>query len=151
MVKVRASVEINRPIESVFEFVSNLDNNVRWSTGTVEVRKLSEGPWTVGTRYVYVRQFLGRKMEESGEVTECDRPTRYAFRSSGAVGGWIFEPVADGTHVTFSMEVEAEGLFSLGESVVEKMFQGTVADDLDTLKTLLEIPGGPSGVWADEE
>lgn len=152
MVKVSASVVIDRPIETVFEFVSDVGNDVKWSSGVVEVRKLSEGPWAVGTRYTYVRQFLGRKFEVPGELHEFDRPAGFSWRSTGvmeAVGRWEFEPVADGTRATASMEVEARGIFSLAESVVGGMFRRAMATDLENLKTLLESPGGPSGVWAE--
>ncbi|MDA8194737.1 MAG: SRPBCC family protein [Thermaerobacter sp.] len=152
MIQTHASVVINRPVEQVFDFVSNPEHDPEWSSGVVEVRKLSEDPWGPGTRYVYVRSFLGRRLEVSGAVTQFDAPQRYAFASGNdavkATGSLDFEPVDGGTRVDFSMAIESGGLFKLAEPVMAKIVQHQMQSDFEVLKHLLEAPGDLHSVWS---
>jgi hypothetical protein len=41
MINVEVSTVINRPIGEVFDFLSNMENNMKWRTSQQEVTKLS--------------------------------------------------------------------------------------------------------------
>lgn len=146
MIKLSVSTVIDRPIEEVFAYVSDIGHDVEWGSGVVEVRKTSEGPWGLGTRYVYVRHVLGRRIEAPGEITAFEPPHRYAFRAeSGPVqasGATDLEPAEGGTRLTFSMEAEPGGLFKLAEPLLGNQLRRQMEFELGTLKALLEARGG---------
>ena len=55
------SVEIDRPIEEVFEYTNN--NVVEWSTTVVEDEVIDEKPEVVGTTFLCVTEENGRQMD----------------------------------------------------------------------------------------
>ncbi len=58
MFRLEHSVVINRPIEQVFEYVTNIENAPKWKSRLLEVTRTSEGPVGVGTTTTHVGQFL---------------------------------------------------------------------------------------------
>ena len=51
MIKVEQSLVIDRPVDEVFAFVANVEDNAQWQSGVLEVRKTSQGaPWAWGRR-----------------------------------------------------------------------------------------------------
>lgn len=148
MITISKSVIVNQPVDSVFAYVSNSEHDGEWSTGTVtEVRKVSDGPLGVGTRFLNVHYFLGRRQEALMEVTAFEVPSRYSF--DGKVGSgqvsvtFDFEPLDEGTRLKLSAQVETAGMFTLAEPVVAVILGRKMTTDLNALKTLLESPGGP--------
>jgi hypothetical protein len=85
------SVVINRPVEQVFAFVSDLENDPLWTPGAV-MRRTSQGPLGVGTTFQQYDRFMGRRMDLSLRSPTMSRPTRSASRRPrgscrlGAVG-----------------------------------------------------------------
>jgi uncharacterized protein YndB with AHSA1/START domain len=69
MIKVDASVVIQRPVEEVFAYSTNPANSTKWQEGLVESRMTSQGPIGVGTQITDVRKFLGRDLDSKLEVS----------------------------------------------------------------------------------
>ena len=69
MVKIETSMVINRPIEEVFAFLTNPENDLVWRSGVLESEQTSDGPMGVGTTARSVEQFLGRRIESTVEFT----------------------------------------------------------------------------------
>lgn len=77
------SIVINRPIEEAFDFLSNLENDIKWRSEWVETRKTSDGAPGVGATFILTGEFLGRQVPTSYEVVEyeptaarCGKPFR---------------------------------------------------------------------------
>ena len=142
MIKVEYSVVINQPVEEVFSFMSNVENNPLWVSGVLETKLTSPGPMAVGSTGTDVRQFLGRRMESTWEVTEHEANKKSAFKvASGPMpfeGVWTFEPVEGGTKVTFVAQGEPGGFFKLAEPLVGRIAKRQIENDHDNLKDLLE-------------
>ena len=51
MIKVETTVQIDRPSEEVFTYISNFENNPEWQSGQLEAKFTSEGPLSVGSTY----------------------------------------------------------------------------------------------------
>ena len=50
MARIEASVVVDRPVEDVWKFISDLSNNgPKWNPGVLEVKQTSAGPLGVGT------------------------------------------------------------------------------------------------------
>jgi uncharacterized membrane protein len=143
MIKIESSVVINRPVDEVFEFLANSENDPQWQSGVLEVRKTSEGPLGVGTTYTSVSRLLGRQLESVVEYTAYEQNKRLAGKAtSGPIPFQFetsFEPAAEGgTTVTTAGEGEVGGFFKLAEPVVARMLKRQFETDSANLKDLLE-------------
>jgi uncharacterized membrane protein len=142
MAKVEASVVINRPIEEVFAFAANIENNAQWQSGVLEAQATSEGPIGVGTTYRYVAQLLGRRIKADGEVTEYEPNRTYSFESTSGPfpieGGLTCEAAEGGTKVTLAVEADIGGFFKMAEPLVVRTIKKQFEADVGKLKDLLE-------------
>ena len=142
MIEIEHSVVINRPIGEVFAYVSEIENEPQWQSGVVEAHKDSQEPLAVGHRGTEVRQFLGRRMESTYEITAYEPDTKFGFKVvSGPIpmeGGYTLQSVEGGTRVTLAVQGEAGGFFKLAETMVGRMARRQIQADFDNLKDLLE-------------
>jgi uncharacterized protein YndB with AHSA1/START domain len=142
MIREEGNVIIHRPVEEVFAYVSDLTHSAEWQAGLLEVRRLTEGPIGVGTRYAFVRQFIGRKMESTNEFVayEPNRTVRFRIPSGPmpGQGTYLFEATPDGTRVTSRVELEPRGLSRLAEPLIAASLRREIAAGLPVLKELLE-------------
>ena len=60
MIRIETSVLIKQPIEKVFEFVSDVENNHLWQSSIIEGRQTSTGSLGVGTTIMTVSRYFGR-------------------------------------------------------------------------------------------
>jgi carbon monoxide dehydrogenase subunit G len=110
---------VDRPIEEVFAFLANGENDVKFSPRVQEIRKLTDGPIGVGTRFASTVKDAGMTTKREFELTEFVVPTkiRWAERSKNAVtapaGGYDLAPDGDGTRVTIFNELEGHGFGKL--------------------------------------
>ncbi len=142
MTKLDTSVVINRPIEEVFAFATDLEKMTQWMSELVEAKQTSEGPVGVGTTFSAVASPLGRRVESTQEVVAYQLNSKYAIKSaSGPVAsedGYTFESVAGGTKVTRVAEAEMSGFFRLAEPLVVRMMRRQFETNFANLKDLLE-------------
>jgi uncharacterized membrane protein len=142
MTKLESSVVINRPLEEVFAFATDIEKLPQWMAELVEAKQTSEGPLGVGTTVSAVAKPLGRRAESTQVVVEYQPNRKFAFKStSGPVASedeTTFESVAGGTKLTRVTEAEMVGFFKLAEPLVVRMMQRQFDTNYATLKDLLE-------------
>ena len=146
MIALEHSVVIDRPLDEVFAFVTEVENAPLWQAWAVEAKLASNSPQAAGSQYTYVTSFLGRRFESAGEITTYEPNRKYGWRvKSGPVPAeaiCTFEAVAGGTKLTMNGNAEAAGFFKLAEPIVGCMAKRQIAADLDNLKDLLEAGEG---------
>lgn len=158
MTRIVRSIQIDRPIDEVWDFVHDLDKEGLWQTTLVESEQLTDGPMRLGTRVRQVRHFLGLRIPLEWEVTEYEPTTRSAIKSvSGPVplsGSYVLEAQEGGTRLTVSGELNAHGLFMLAEPVFARITGRELESNLGHLKDLLEADGdrilGADAALSDE-
>jgi len=142
MVTNEKIITINRPVEEVFAYVSDLPNGPEWQPGLVEVRRITEGPDGVGTQYNGVRKFMGRRIESVIEYTTYEPNKKLVFKSisgnSPLVQSFLFEPTAAGTKLTARLELQTSGLMGLAEPFITSSLKREVDTNYNILKNLLE-------------
>jgi uncharacterized protein YndB with AHSA1/START domain len=142
MTRIETSVVINRPIEEVFRFTTNPENDARWQSGVLESGLVGDGPAGVGAQTREVRKFLGRRMESTAVVTEYEPNAKVAFKStSGPVqyeARYVYEQVQGGTKLTLIGEADTAGVFKLAEGLVMRQFEKEMQAALAALKEILE-------------
>ena len=142
MVKVEASVDIDRPIEEVFAYVADPSRTPEWSSIALECTLEGGGLIGVGSHIKTVGKFLGRRLEATCEVTAFDAPRKFAMRAVSGPGRFEIErrleSVGEGTRYHSIQTAESGGLFKLADPVVAALMKRTVDADHQTLKALLE-------------
>ena len=114
-----ASVTIDRPIEQVFAFLADGENDKKFSPRVIEISKATDGPPGKGTIYKSTVKDAGMKTKREFELTEFEPPTRIRWteRSKNLVtvpqGGYDLTAQDDGTQLTFFNELEGHGLGKL--------------------------------------
>jgi uncharacterized membrane protein len=142
MLNINYSIVIERPLEEVFAYVTDIENMPVWSSEVEKARKTSEGPMGIGTTFSSTAKILGRQIENTIEVTEYEPNSKWSLKpTSGPVSGEIeyhFEPVNGDTKFSVSLDADSGGLFKLGEPIVNRMLQRQYETNGATLKDLLE-------------
>ena len=143
--RVEESVEIDRPVEEVFTYVSDVANYPQWMAHVLEVRKQCPGRPEQGAGFVVAIKSVGRRFETPYERTSYEAGRRYTDR---AVGGPIpdqrwhsaFEEVPAGTRFTRAVDVESRGVLRLLEPLQKRAAGRQLKKDLQTLKEIVERP-----------
>jgi carbon monoxide dehydrogenase subunit G len=141
MFQVQVSIVINRPLKEVFAFLSDLENNLKWRSGMIEAKKTSAGPIGVGTTYRMINNLFGRRVEGEAVVTEYELNRKYATMNKSGLPiktRRTFEPVEEGTRVTFSVETALGGLFKPAEPFMARIGKRRLEADAARVKELIE-------------
>ena len=141
--RVEESVEINRPLHEVFNYVSDVGNYPEWMAHALEVRKDTPGPPQQSDRFVVAIKSVGRRFETPYERTSYEADRRYTDRALGGVipNQWWhsdFQEVPGGTRFTRSVDVESGGLLKLLEPLQKRTAESQLRKDLQTLKGVVE-------------
>jgi uncharacterized protein YndB with AHSA1/START domain len=111
-----ATVVIDRPIEEVFAFLADGENDKKFSSRVIEIAKTTDGPPGVGTVYASTVKDAGVKTKREFKLTEFEPPKRIRWTelSKNPVvvpeGGYDLAPAGDGTQLTFFNVLEGRGL-----------------------------------------
>jgi carbon monoxide dehydrogenase subunit G len=114
-----ASIRIDRPIEAVFAFLADGENDTKFSARVIEISKTTDGPSGKGTIYKSKVKDAGLTTKREFELTEFEPPTkiRWTERSKNLVtvpeGGYDLASDGDGTQLTFFNELEGHGMGKL--------------------------------------
>jgi uncharacterized membrane protein len=143
MMTVEKSVEINQPVEKVFEFVSNPANDPLWRTEINSFHLASEGPMGADAKIEQTVHFLGKKFDGAAEVTVYEPNQQLSWKLVGGpvpgVGNNEFEAIGENqTKYTITSEFEVGGFFKIAEPIVARMARRQVEANLANLKDLLE-------------
>jgi carbon monoxide dehydrogenase subunit G len=97
-----ATVKIERPVEEVFAFLADGDNDPKFSPRVQQIKKTTDGPTAVGTVYVSTVKDAGMKTNREFRITEFvpSSRIRWAEQSKNLVtareGGYDFSSTSDG-------------------------------------------------------
>ena len=113
-----AATTIDRPIQQVFAFLADGENDKRFSSRIVEIAKTTDGPPGVGTVYASTAKDGPMTAKHEFELTAFDQPTkiRWTERSrttpvSAPEGGYDLAPAGDATtQLTFFNVLEGRGV-----------------------------------------
>jgi uncharacterized protein YndB with AHSA1/START domain len=112
MTAITSTIEIARPTDEVFAYVTDPSTMPEWQRGCL--RGHLEGPTTrVGSKCTTVRIIGGRQREATTEITEYDPPRRWADRGiDGPVRAIVtvtIEPLAETSQSRVTIELDFAG------------------------------------------
>jgi uncharacterized membrane protein len=142
---MKQNVFIHRPAEDIFTYMTDGEHLVDWSSVVLAVRVAPSGPIQGGSRLRVTTQFLGRWMETSYEVIECQPHSHLTFKGTTGIVPCVFSYQFDATEggtivwleVSMSLHLQG-GMLGLPEAVVETIVKRQIKHDLLTLKGVLE-------------
>jgi len=114
---------IDRPIEEVFAFLADGENDPKFSSRVLEMAKTTDGPPGVGTVYASTVKDAGVKTKREIKITEFTPPSRIRWAEvsknlvTASEGGYDLTPEGSGTRVTLYNVLEGHGFGRLIEGL----------------------------------
>jgi uncharacterized protein YndB with AHSA1/START domain len=140
-----ANVEIDRPIEEVFDFLAAGVNDPKFSKRVLEIKQTTDGPPGVGTVFESTVKDAGMKSHREIKLTEFERPTkiRWTEISKNSVtssdGGYDLASAGEGkTALTFFNELEGHGFGKLIVGFALRSARKGEDDFAQAIKTAVE-------------
>jgi len=122
MAHVEGQIIIHRPVDEVFDFVADERNEPRYNPQMRRAEQTSAGPIGVGTTFRAESTSLGRPVVMTIAFTDYERPRRLTssthLSNMDIQGTLTFDPVAEGTRMRWSWELEPQGMLKLMTPVV---------------------------------
>ena len=145
MPPIVTNIDVARPPDEVFAYVTDPSRFHEWQHDVVRVDIQGDGPPGVGSRSITTRRLGGAERAMTQEITELDPPRRWAARG---VDGPLrpsadvtVEPLAGGTRsrVTIALDFEGHGFGKLLPlDVIRRMAVKGGARSYQNLKERLE-------------
>jgi uncharacterized protein YndB with AHSA1/START domain len=142
---VEGEIVIKRPIEEVFDFVADERNEPQYNPRMSVAEKVTDGPVGIGTKFHSVMSSRGGPAEMTIEFTQFDRPHRIVetIQVSNVMvidGELRFEPVTEGTKMTWLWELHPRGVYKLLGPIIRRTGERQELTVWTGLKELLESP-----------
>jgi uncharacterized protein YndB with AHSA1/START domain len=140
------SVVIERPVEDVWAFLTNLDNFRHVSNSGSEFRQSSPGPLGVGSIVESHRLVLGRfdMRLQSFVVTDVEpnrtvgMTLRIGLAREPGTHRWTVEPISDGTRLTRTAEMDLRRGFRPFAGMLTRVLGWGWPRELARIKRLVE-------------
>jgi uncharacterized protein YndB with AHSA1/START domain len=137
----KTAVTIERPVEDVFDYISDPRNFPSWNSA-VQAVNLTSGQGEPGSTYLMERELPGGRAENGLEVVNRERPTAFTIRTTSGPTPFVyryrFDSDGAAARVELSADVELSGIAGalgpLGSRVVKRGVDSNFAD----LKRILE-------------
>jgi uncharacterized protein YndB with AHSA1/START domain len=136
---IENEVDINRPTEVVFDYVSDHTHELEWNSEMRRVAKLTEGPVGLGTRYEM--EFIPGKPIEA-TCDRFDRPRSWevvgeALGMDVVLGGRV-STTDTGSHLVFRTEFRSGGVKGLMLPLIQRRMSGRMQHHVERIKSILE-------------
>jgi Polyketide cyclase / dehydrase and lipid transport len=142
MRRIEGDIIINRPVDSVFDFVADERNEPCYNPRLRRAEQVSAGPIGLGTRFRVETMRWRRTVSMDIEFTAYDRPRRLASSTHLSAmdihGTLTFEPVADATRMHWSWQLRPRGVFRLMTPIINRIGQRQERTIWASLKRCLE-------------
>jgi uncharacterized protein YndB with AHSA1/START domain len=142
--RFEATVVIDRPIEEVFAFLADGENDPKFSPRVLEIAKTTDGPPGLGTVYASTVKDAGVKTKREFKLTEFEPPARirWAEVSKNLVtareGGYDLAREGSGTRVTIYNVLGGHGLGKLIAPLALRSARKGANDFGKAIKTAVE-------------
>jgi carbon monoxide dehydrogenase subunit G len=147
MIEHTASMTLNRPPETVFDFLADFENEPAWNPACISVTKTSPGPVATGATYVGRMRKIG-SVQMTLESHEPPRRFVTSERSLMATGRFEFRlmPHVDGTRVEVDAQLTPRGPFRLLQPLMRRELTAFLANLPTWISEGLETTGSRQSV-----
>jgi carbon monoxide dehydrogenase subunit G len=139
MVNIEGSVMIDRPVEEVWKFISDLSNISKWEPAILEMRQTSAGPIGVGST-IEIRR---KNMTIPQRITEWEPNRKFTFvvtsgPAKGTTGTYSVEKIEGKTRITVSGDFKVNGIYKLVGPFITPSERREAVASLGNVKRILE-------------
>lgn len=141
MLKFSADVKVNRPVEKVFAWLTDANNQGKFDKSSLKMEALTPGPWRAETQFRELRDLGGRKTEVLSEIAELEPNRLFVIRSKtgpGWLGTWQFEPEGTGTRLRWTGQLTMKGFARLFEPLIGRQMKPQITRQFAELPKLIE-------------
>jgi uncharacterized protein YndB with AHSA1/START domain len=138
MAAIENSVEIQRPIEEVFDYLVDLRNELQWNPQCRSMEKITDGPIAVGTKF---RAKWKQSPFIEVECTALDRPRSWQYTNGGPLAVVLdlaLTPVEHGTRLDAHFEVHPKGPMRLVFPLMLRSLRKAEKANMANLKRAIE-------------
>ena len=140
MAVLENAIEIARSPREVFDYCSDLSNELEWSPGYIkDVRRLTGDPIGIGTQYRADWQQGG---PNTIEYTRFERPNLWEASADSKTLGMVFqgrvEPTPAGSRLIIRMDLRPHGIARLASPILARAMQAQEIRNLAAIKRTLE-------------
>ncbi len=140
MAIVETSISISKPVEKVFVFLTDLQNQTKLNGSLTEIAV--GGPVAVGTHVKMKGTVMGRTFETDNEITALEPNKKFAMKTKAAppasdvTNTYLLEPEGNGTKLTIQMDtvIMAMGM----EAMVKNQLKTSLDTTLAAMKKAIE-------------
>lgn len=129
---VERTFTVDRPIDEVFDYLSDFENTTEWDPGTLDTRRVS-GDGGLGTTYTNRSQFMGREVELDYTTIGFDRPTFFSCQGTNATATatdtMTFTRDGERTQIHYRADFSFRGVVKLIAPLVVKPRLSALADE----------------------
>ncbi len=140
MAEIKKAIDINAPLEKVFDYVADASNALTFMPNFTRFEPLGLPRRGLGAKVSAAGTFFGMQFKTQLEIIEFEENQRFVSRSTQGVKSlttWEFRSLADGgTEVTFTSQ------YSMPGGMLGRLFDGAVvAKDVEknTIQTLVNL------------
>lgn len=142
VIRFETSVRIERPVEEVFDYVSDPAAFPRWNSAVQAVRVTSAESGRVGSTYSMERELPSGRVANELEIVAHERPRAFAIRTTSGPTPFVyryrFSPDDGATIVQLDAEVDLAGAAALVAPLARVAVKRGVDDNFAALKAVLE-------------
>lgn len=142
MITLDLSTLVDRPVQDIFDFLSNPLNLPKWQKMVATIEQITPGEPAVGTKYKIAAEVMGRKIDGQMQITTFEPPHRVGFvNQSGPMQVNItvtLKPVGSGAKISLHAEGNPAGVFALAEGILAGKLKSEMESNLARLKAVLE-------------
>src|SRR5215204_5542865 len=144
MAQIFTSIEIARPIDEVFEYITTPVHWPEWHTTALGVSGATDHSLLPGETVAEEVKVAGRRSQAEWTVREREPPTRWVVEGEVAGGGkavitYTLEPTATGTRFGREVVYELPALLAIVDGLlVRPRLEGEAEESLKRLKEKLE-------------
>jgi len=139
---IQHTVIIRKPLAAVESYLTDISNNCKWQEDVSESGVLTDGDIGIGTKGFEKRIFMNVSFRTEWVVTAYTPGKTFAFSSSSSIapydGKFDYESVEGGTKVTFSFDIQNNGIHGLFNPIMKSVFSPRFRGNLDNLVSILE-------------
>ena len=142
MFETIAEITINRPIEEVFAYIADNENDPQWCVPVVETTRIAGNAPGVGARYAFASKVGLMKLRGEFETTGFEAPEAIHWAGESSIvrfsGQYRLESTAAGTCLEERTAFEPKGLLKLLQAIMRPQYTATYETQLQRLKQVLE-------------
>ena len=143
MFQVSITRFINRPIEEVFEFIADNENDPQWCVPVLTTDRTHGEQPGPDTRYVFTSDAGFFTARGEINILEFKPPNLISWKMKSTIntseGRYVLDEKDGGTQITETATLHPKWYFKLAESRMKAEIEKSLNKQLDNLKELLEV------------